>query len=132
MKSFRMFGSFIASVLLVSQTAACKKRNPGASSGDGATQGTDTSPNTAVVVDAPKNLPPNTRALPQPPKKPWAEKSLDEKRVQISYWLNQHQYGDATQKAKVVSEMNAANLSAAEKKDFEETRQRFGYGPVGQ
>ena len=67
----------------------------------------------------------------KPAVKPWGQRSQPEKLVMIDYWLNQHQFGDPAQKAKVVAEIRGAGLSPAELKVLEETRVRFGYQPIG-
>lgn len=48
----------------------------------------------------------------------------------MDFWLNQHQFGDASQQAAVAGEVRAAALSAGEKKELEEMRNRFGYRPI--
>ena len=50
----------------------------------------------------------------------------------MDFWLNQHQFGDAAQQTAVLGEVRSAGLSAAEQKELEEMRKRFGYRPIAQ
>jgi hypothetical protein len=119
-------------VIALSAPVACKRKKSEATiSTGGPTTNSDTPGAAAVVVDPPKNLPPNSLPLPKPVVKPWSQRSQPEKLVMIDYWLNQHQFGDPAQKAKVVSEIRGAGLSPADFKVLEETRTRFGYQPLG-
>ena len=128
----RVLLSFAVVVLAVSGPLACKRKKPDIPTSSGELNPTaDKASAAAVVVDPPKNLPPNSLPLPKPAVKPWGQRSQPEKLVMIDYWLNQHQFGDPAQKAKVVAEIRGAGLSPAELKVLEETRVRFGYQPIG-
>jgi hypothetical protein len=118
--------------LFTAPTIGCKKRQAPSPSGEGGAVEASGAISTPVIADPPKNLPPNTLPLPRPATKAWSERTRPEKLVQMDFWLNQHQFGDASQKGKTVGEIRAASLNPAEQKELEDTRKRFGYAPLGQ
>lgn len=126
MNSIRIFLCVALTAILGFQTVACRKRKAGSTNSDpaGVTSG-DAPP--AVQADPPKALPQGVKPLPTPPPKAWGERTKHEKIVQMDFWLNQHQFGDASQRSKVSGEIRAASMSPAERQELEEMRKRYGY-----
>jgi hypothetical protein len=131
-KLHRSLQCIVICALITSTGAGCKKRKVDADATGGMVQESSGKPTTALAVDPPKNLPSTTIPLPRPPAKPWASRTRQEKLVQLDFWLNQHQFGDATQQTAVAGEVRSASLSPAEQKELEEMRKRFGYRPISQ
>jgi hypothetical protein len=114
-------------------TVGCRKRSASApTDAPGSERPTGEKAPVVVVADPPKNQPEGTRPLPSPPPKEWSQRTSYEKLVQMDFWLNQHQFGDPAQKARVAGEVRAAGLSPTERKELEETRKRLGYAPIPQ
>lgn len=132
MKLHHSLQCIVICALLTGTSAGCKKRRAATDATDGTVQESSSKPAKAVVVDPPKNLPTTAIPLPRPPAKPWASRTRQEKLVQMDFWLNQHQFGDAAQQTAVLGEVRSAGLSAAEQKELEEMRKRFGYRPIAQ
>jgi hypothetical protein len=116
--------------LIVTSIVGCRKRSVITPASDAAPSESGGAAGAPVVVDPPKNQPANTYAAPKPPAKPWAAKTQSEKLLQMDFWLNQHQFGDAAQQSAVASEIRGSNLIPAEKREIEEMRKRFGYRPL--
>jgi|GEM_PF-3882195 len=89
----------------------------------------------AEAVPAPPvpEAPPMTgkETTPQPAAEAANQGAVHPKREDmIEKWLERYQQGDAAQKAQVVKEVRAANLTAAEKALMENTRGRYGYARI--
>jgi hypothetical protein len=128
MQFTRITGFFVVLAILSGSSLGCRKRKTdstdataGAASGEAPA---------AVVVEPPKALPEGVKPLPKPPTKSWGERTKHEKIVQMDFWLNQHQFGDAGQKSKISGEVRSASMNPAERKEFDEMRKRYGYAEI--
>jgi hypothetical protein len=85
---------------------------------------------------------PATPAAPPPPppietaKAPASEAAAAQgpvnpkREAQLEIWLERYKNGDAGERAKVVKEVRAANLTPGERASMENTRSRYGYPAI--